>query len=582
MDEQNARPSAAGKKVLEPTLHYTTQFLKIGDDDNSEAIPVTELVRAGHVLANFMNFQRLSLDGYEKGVMEAGENVDFSEDGNELVASIIGYPKTKKFRSARSGELVTRISMEPLFIYDTDNMKVTMAIHPPLADGHWLSEEDIDGLINEQGIVYGLDAEAVDDVRQVIAGRAREFKKITIAKGQPVGQSVDAYLRFDLEIGPIAGTILENGNIDFRDRKIMVGVQAGQQIATKIPAVQGDPGINVFGESTPAKEGRDIKVEVLNDAVYSSETLQVTAKRDGVLSVVNNNVIKVNSHQIIPGDVGYETGHVQSRNAVTIQGSVLPGFKIEVGGDLKIVGAVSTGQITCDSNIVISGGISGKTSSIEAKGDVDLNFIEHGIVVAGGMTVVRKQAYYSRISSGSSVRLGPASIIIGGRIIAAGSISTGDIGGEDAIPALIAAGVLPDRLQLLLDLKASVLEQQEAILDWINKYPGSSQSKKVRRMEAELAETKQQVLRLNLIPGSGLYSRVAPPEGVSPDQEEYCSKNAIAIEDIKIDVFGTVLGGTEIRLGNRSLKLDKTVSSRQFRLHSNGKRILAGPLKKSL
>jgi hypothetical protein len=212
---------------------------------------------------------------------------------------------------------------------------------------------------------------------------------------------------------------------------------------------------------------------------------------------------------------------------------------------------------------------------------VDLNFIEHGIVVAGGMTVVRKQAYYSRISSGSDVRLRPASIIIGGWIIAAGSISTGDIGGEDAIPALIAAGVVPDRLQLLLDLKKSVLEQQEAIIDWINKYPGSSQSKKVKRMEAEMAETKQQILRLNLIPGSGLYSRVAPPEGASPDQEDYCSKDAIAIEDIKIDVFGTVLGGTEIRLGNRSLKLDKTVSSRQFRLHSNGKRILAGPLRKS-
>ena len=68
----------------------------------------------------------------------------------------------------------------------------------------------------------------------------------------------------------------------------MVGVRAGQRIATKIPAVQGEPGINVYGEETAAPEGKDIKIEVVNDARFSPATMQVTANKDGVLSIVND------------------------------------------------------------------------------------------------------------------------------------------------------------------------------------------------------------------------------------------------------------------------------------------------------
>ena len=61
--------------------------------------------------------------------------------------------------------------------------------------------------------------------------------------------------------------------------------------------------------------------------------------------------------------------------------------------------------------------------------------------------------------------------------------------------------------------------------------------------------------------------------------EEYSSAGGIDIQAIRIDVLGTLMATSEIRIGNSSLRLDKTVSNRQFRLHPNGKRIIAGPLK---
>ncbi len=580
MSVQQTETPAHDRKFLEPTLHFATQFLKIGEDDTTDKIPVTELVQENQMLANFPNFQAFASEGYEKALIEVGDNVEYSEDGESLHASTIGYPKVTKINRDDVDGTITVISIEPLFIYEADKMKVSLALHPQIEGGHSLSDENIDDLIQAQGIVYGLHEEAVEDIKRFINSGAKEFKKIAIAVGQPVGESEDAYLRYDIEIGPIAGTILENGNIDFRDRRIMVGVESGQRIATKIPAVQGISGINVLGEETEAREGKDMKVEVLNDAKFSQETMEVTATKNGVLSIVNNNVIKVLSHHVIAGNVDYETGNVQSMNSVTIQGSVQPGFKIDVGGDLRIIGGISSALIHCNGNVVINGGITGKSPMLVTNGDIDLNFIENGVIDAGGLVVVRRQSYYSKISAGAAVRCQMTSKIMGGKLIAAGNITAGDIGSENSTPSILAAGVLNERLQQYLNFKSFIVDQQEAIIQWLHKYKGSSQSKKIKKMEQELSETKLKLLRLNLIPGSGTFSRTAPPDDAPPDAEEFSDENSIAIEKIKIDIHGTVFGGTEIRIGNRTMKLDKTVSKRQFKLDPKGKRIIAVPIRR--
>lgn len=577
--EQNQKP-----KILEPTFHYKSQLIQIGEDDTSDKISVSELVRTGQLLADFPNFHRYAAKGFQKAPLEAGDYAHFSEDEESIFATVPGYPKIKKIRRPDCPHWISVLSVEPLFVVSPDKMKVSLALHPPLEGGHSLQLEDIDTLIADEALVFGIDQEAVENVKEFISKKEREFRKFTIAYGQPVGESNDAYLRYEMEIGPIAGTILENGSIDFRDRRIMVGVRAGQCIATKVPAVQGEPGINVYGEKTAAPEGKDIKIEILNDARYSPTSLQVTATKDGVLSIVNNNTIKVLSHKTITGDIDFETGNVESMNALTILGSVQPGFCVTAGGDIKITGSVMSGSVICDGNLVVRGGTTGKNSRLQAKGDADINFIEQGSLQCGGIAVIRKQSYYSDISAGSDIRCHDLSIIMGGTLIAEGNISLGSIGSENSTPSLIAAGTIAERLVHLQHLKTSVLEQQEAIIQWLQQYGGSAKSKKVRQMEKQLAEAKLLLLRVNMIPGTGKYSRVAGPDTadkVEIDSADYNSDGGIAIENITIDVVGTIFAGTTIRIGNRTMKLEKTVSGRQFKLHPSGKRILVGPMKRA-
>lgn len=568
------------QKFLKPHLHFTTSYMKIGEDYTTDKIAVTELVKAKTMLASFENFDLYEKKGYEKAPLEPGDNTSYNDDGESIIAMVSGYPKVTKRKVKGVSELLTLISIEPIISVSKDKMKAVISLHPPIDSVPAITDELLSEVMDEYGICYGVDDDAMEKIRNTIREKEIEFNKIPFAKGKSVGESFDSFLRYDMEIGPIAGTILKDGTIDFRDRRIMVGVSAQQCIATKIPAIHGDPGIDVYGEETPARTPIDIKVEPLNDAKFLKETNQVIATKDGVLSIVNNNVIKVLSHQVINSDVDYETGNVDSKNAVTIQGSVQPGFKVQTSGDLKIVGSIMSACIASDANLVIGGGITGKNSTITAAGDCDISFIEQGELTCGGLCVIRKQSYYSDIIAGGDIRCKPDTKIMGGTLYSGGSITLFNVGGDNASPSVIAAGVVASRLTHYNELKKSVIDQEEAIVDWLQKYKGSSTSKKIRRMEKEVAESKLKRMRVNLIPGTGIYSRVAGPDDeVDKDNPDYSDEDGIAIDKITIDVHGEVYKDTEIRIGNRNLKLEKTVNNRQFKLHPNGKRIIAVPLR---
>lgn len=569
------------KKYLEPTFHFLTNLLKIGDDYTTDKIPVTELVNGGQLLADFPNFHRFAAKGFEKTPLEPGDFTQFSDDQDAIIATVPGYPRVTKIRRSDAPDPITVISVEPLFKISPNNMQVTLVIHPLLDEGHSLLNEDLEALMAEQKIVFGINQEAIQEANAFLQSGEKEYKSLIIARGQDVGNSSNAYLRYDMEIGPIAGKLLENGSIDFRERRIMVGVNAGQCIATKIPAIQGSPGINIYGEETLAPPGKDVKIDVLNDVKFSKETLQVTATKNGVLSIVNNNVIKVCSHQVLLGDIDFETGNVESMNCLTIRGSVQPGFKVLVSGDLEISGEVSSAKITCHGNMVVKGGITGKNSHLETSGDADINFIEQGTLKCGGMIVIRKQAYFSGISAGHDIRCQQSTKVMGGSLISEGNVTIGDVGSPNCAPAFIAAGVIAERVQHFNTLKTSIIDQQDAIIQWLQRYHGSSSSKKIKGMEKDLADTKLLLLRLNMIPGTGIYSKAGGPEDAKNDpSEEYDNSGGIAVEKIRIDVTGTIFADTKIQIGNCAMVIDKTVSSRQFKLHPNKRSILSVALKK--
>lgn len=572
--QDNSSPRA---KLIEPTLHFASKRLKT-DDGSSSSLLVSELVQPGQLLADFPGFERYAAKGYEKQPLKDGPHTAFTPDGQSLIASTFGYPKIDAL-TAENGLTLLIISLVPLIRVSFDKLRAFLIIYPSLPNHPGLAQYDLPQLLQKAGITYGIDEVALDQARRVIAEGKPEISEIGIAEGKPPGPGTDAALSFALEIGPIAGQLRKDGSIDFRERRIMIGIEQDQLIAEKLPAVPGTPGINVLGEAIEPKTGRDITIFAQGDAAYSPATAQIRATRDGVLSVINKNTIRVSAHQVINGDIDFTTGNIDANGCLTINGSISNGFKVSSIGDLKIGGSVMSATVKTDANAVIQGGITGKASTITCGGDLDIKFIERGTITAGGRVVIRSQAYFSRIRAGGDIRCHPLSKIMAGELVAGGHLSVGNIGGQNSEPTLLGAGIESERLDLYETTRNELNSLQNTLIQWLQLH-GRARSRKVRKMEKEIAETKARLLTLNLIPGTELYSRGSA--GASRDDIEEISPlyhQGIDIDNIRIDINGTAHTGTHLLLGNRSLVLQQSVSRRQFKLSADLKRIISFPLR---
>lgn len=573
--QASTEPSAA--KYLEPELYFVRQEISRGPAENEEKITVSQFVRKGTVLADFPDSSQQKNKGFHRIPLEAGEYVVFDEKSQALVADASGYPTVHTFEA--DGPDIFKISVTPLVKLSNNRMQASLVLHLIPADAPSLKNEDLDELIAEAGVVAGIDHEALAKARSRIAGPPDDFEEIPFAWGEFPGEGEDAVVRFEVEIGPLAGHLQDDGTIDFRDRKVMVAVSEGQHIATKIPAIAGKDGYNVIGETIESKSGKDIKVKVQGDARFLTGENRVIATGDGAMSVVNRDTIKVASKVTIAGDVNYTTGNIASENNVIIKGSVQPGFKIETGGDLEIGGAVSNASVTSNGNIVVKGGITGTSSTLSAGGDIDLHFIERGTLKSKGVIVIRRQCYYSRVEAAADIRCHSNCTILGGILLAGGNLSVGSVGAENCEAATLGAGIDPGRYMLFKQLQKELAAQQEEIIQALQLLGRGGRAKKVRKMEEAADETRQKLLKLNLIPGTELFSRIGKgKERDDLDEEDPLYLKEVDIENIRIEVHGKMYAGTRILLGNRTAVLSQDVENRRYRLSKNLKRIMAIPL----
>ncbi|MCP3901393.1 MAG: DUF342 domain-containing protein [Desulfobacteraceae bacterium] len=570
---------SAKKQFLDPEFYFIEKKVVIGDPDFGEEIKLSQLVKKGDMLGEYPNYIRLKKKGYEKSSLEVGDFIESTEN-HSYIANISGYPKLQLKEQADGKLPILHLSIVPLFEISHDKMQASINIHPAIPNEPSLIGENVKSLLENEKIIFGLNVESIDESQKIIEQENFDFEKIVLAKGVYPGEGTDATIKFELEIGPLAGRPLEDGKIDFRDRKIMVSVEEGQHIATKIPAIPGSTGFNVFGEEIPPKTGKDLNIKVAGDAKFFPETNEIVSTKSGALSIVNKDTIKITTKNTIKSDVDFKTGNIESGNCVKITGSVQPGFKVDVGGDLEIGGSISRSTISTEGNCVIKGGITGQSTTISTQGDLDINFVERGTIASGGIVVIRKQSYYSDISAGLDIRCRKSSKLMGGVIIAGGNLTLGDVGADNCEPALLAAGVDYKRYELYNDMKKQLIEQQEEVIRVMQLLGRGARSTKIRKLEEGIDDLKLKLLKLNLIPGTELYSRVGKGKNREEiEDEDPLYQTGIAIENIRIEIHGTIFAGTKILLGNRSATIAKNAEKRRYRLSKNLKRIMAIPFK---
>ncbi len=532
-----------------------------GDVRQSQVV-VTPLVRSGDVLVKnsppVLAQSGKDVFGHKllapvalKQVFIAGDHVMFDQEKQQIIASVNGYPTVQSKRKGSEEHLT--VSIEQLIKITPDRMQAFLLLKPPPPGQSLPDQESFDRTLDEEGVCYGRLPHAFGQCLARLSEENRPQQAVVALGILPI-KGRDAWLRFEMEIGPIPGKILGNGEIDFRERNMFIGVNKDQLIAVKIPLTAGTPGRDIFGDPVTSEPGNDIIINISDDAVIDSATGEIRATRAGVLSKVNEGSVKVCSRQIIAKDVDFETGNINSNDALEIKGSIMPKFKVNAMGDILVCGTIEKAQVNSGGNVVVQGGLIGELSDIRAKGDVDITLAEHGRISADGSIILRKSAFSSRLYACGDIHCDSSSRVIHTQLIAAGSITTGRVGSDNAEPSLLAAAVSPLQMQLFFDLSKIATAKKKEIEVLKMRQGRNAWSDELGELTLDLEEVQGKLAGLNLI---------CPTVPKSADNGLSHALQCI------IAVSGKVFEGTEIRIGNRRMVLEKTMSNIQFKLQDH-------------
>jgi len=555
--------------VIKVTLCFAAKTLFHEKEGVVEQVETTELVRRGQVLATFVRHDTPSLPASGPGenlspakpvILLPGGLTELSATGDSLLATVAGYPQVSK-NHADNQETLT-ISIVPLVVVSADGIEAALTLYPPLPGVTPLGVEDVVELLRQEGIRYGLNREILRDCLEQSGSEQKMMGGILIAMGLRPIPGVDAYLRFEMEIGAIPGKILGDGRIDYHERRMFLGVRKGQLIATKVPATRGTPGINVLGFPIGQKEGQNITVKAGENVLFDEQSGEIRATKPGVLSVVQN-AIKVSSKLTIPGDINFSTGNIEAHDSVEIGGTVQSGFRVSAHGDLKIGGGVRSATVMSQGNVLVKEGVVGKQTVMRVAGDLDVLFVEQAGITAGGVVIIRKNAYFSRIIAGGDIVCEKEGRILGGILMAGGNLHLGQVGSENAAPALLAAGTDGKQYFRYEELRRELVAKEEELEHCLQMYGHDGQHPLCLTMGEELEELRGELKRVNLATDK----RADTPEELA---EKLRSRT--------IYVAGLIYAGTQLRIGNVKTVLEISTAARTFILSPDLQEIVAHPL----
>lgn len=542
---------AAGLKIF-----FLTETLTSGSEEDRQTFTISQLMPAGAILVALEDGSQgaagKAVNAKAEIELIPGEGVELSADKRALLATSPGYPQMVRAKEA-SGEKII-IDLEPLFFISEDGWTVKMNLYPPVAGNSLPGSGEIMAMLEKAGVRSGVREKNITACIVAVRNEQRPHKNQVIARGRLPVNGENGWLRIDIAVGTQVGKELGDGHMDFRERHVFTGVDKGQLLATKVAATAGLPGVNVYGHEVPQIPGRDLVIKTAEDVLYDETTGEIHAAIAGVLSAVTDTSVRVTAKLSISGDIDFQTGNVESRDAVEISGSVRPGFKVTTGGDVLIGGSVESAHISSRGNVIIRGGIMGEEARVEAAGDVDIPVIDNGSISCKGSVRVSREAYYAEIRCLQDIVFTGQARVVSSDLFAGGSITAVEVDTDTSPNSLLAAATMPERYARYYKLLKTFHQAQAAVDAWHRRYGAAVGSDELTELKEELADAKSSLASYNLVPGVGEYDRSG---GL-----RYACRQKITIKEL-------IRSGAVIRIGNIEATLKKSYREGCFVLNSD-------------
>jgi uncharacterized protein (DUF342 family) len=334
--------------------------------------------------------------------------------------------------------------------------QATVRIDPALYQKELtVTAEDVCYLLRRQGVIYGLDPNAVRNYLH----QKNFSRELVAARARPPVPGSDARVELKVREENAKPVIQEDGTIDYHNVNTILQVEEGQVLAVKIPATPGEPGISVLGQPLPAIPGRDADLPAGPNTALSPDGTRLLAATGGFL-LRQNRLIGVGEMFVVQGDVDFNTGNIKYRGDIVVSGSVLPDFTVEsTNGSIHIQGMVEAATLLAPAgSIEIKGGVVGKKKAVLRAGkNITLQYVQESELECGERLTAAKYILHSTVAAKDVSLTHPDAFLAGGQATVFNSLTTATLGTDTGVQTTIR----------LVDPEDSKLEQKRREMDRI-------------------------------------------------------------------------------------------------------------------
>lgn len=471
-----------------------------------------------------------------------------------------------------------RIELAPLVRITPDRLQAMADLYPQGAMGEELSPEGMVQVLSGQGVRFGIQLEAiVRGLAQARAGNAA-VENVLVAQGKPPVPGQDGRLELLLREAGGPAEADEAGHLDYRDRGPFPVAEQGQEIALLHPPTKGVPGQDVSGGVVPARDGAALRVQVGRNVEAVEGGALYRAKMAGVV-LADKARLEVSELLTLPGDVDYGTGNILlEQGSVRVGGTVRTGFTVQAPGRILVEGMVESARVIAGGDVIVRGGIfmSGDEAAfVQAGGSITASYSHNAQVHAGGdvtmaLAIVGSKANKgSRVTSGGMVRVTDAKgRIMGGTVVCGCGLEVFQAGSERGMATTLALSHESPEAEALVKEMRELKELRQRAVFVLGEGDGAAALARLpaeRRAEAEelLARREDADSRLRQL-----------QRALAEIAQAHLEREKAA----RIVIRGTAFPGVAIKMGGRSLYVERPMERCVFSWDAQNKQIVTGGL----
>ncbi len=301
-----------------------------------------------------------------------------------------------------------------------------------------LSLVALKALLTAAGVHVGLEPGALFAATRSVP----EERLLVVAHGRPAQNGADGRVEL-LVHEPLA--VYGEGTVDLHELHHFREISHGTPVARLLPPGDGEPGCDVCGKPIAAKAGRTVDFGALlgpGNLIDEHDPSLARAAESGIYQRFTRggkNFVQIMHEVTVPGDVDMTIGNISSRYPVVVKGDVHATFSLKSQQEITITGSVEDSRISARGDLTVKGGILQGTTRVKAHGDVHARHIESR-EVKGRNIHVDFAIHFAQVRATGDV---VAKEIIGGELLAAGSVTCDTLGDADGRPTIVQVGVDP-------------------------------------------------------------------------------------------------------------------------------------------